>query len=427
MVPSAWAVGAHPPALGDPTVDAAAAALRGGNVYIDPVAAGRGVKIGSVSLPADVKLAALPDTGVPASRLAVQLGKALGASATNLMTIAVFTITDDGHAGFGAASSKYCEGYADTQAAQVVAEHDAELANNPDLSALLTDFLDRLAQGPVDSGGTSCDSGGGDGPIDVGAGNGTDSGSGSGGSAWGWIVGLGLVGAGGIGGLAWYSRRARRRALDLARARVQPYYDQLAGELNTLDPKDTATARQALADAAERFTSAGSLLATADSVEKYGIARRTVLEGLYAARTAREALGIDPGPPLPRIDESGYDQLTESQQVSVRGQTFAGYPSYTPGAPYYFGGGAGVPGGWYATPFWETLLLGSVLSGGFGGFGQGTYAGGYDAGYDAGRDAAPDAGAGGDFGAGSDSGGGGDFGGGGDIGGGGGGGDFGGG
>ena len=155
--------------------------------------------------------------------------------------------------------------------------------------------------------------------------------------------------------------------------------------MNTLDPKDNERARQALADAAERFTSAGSQLSTADTVEKVGVARRTVLEGLYASRTARESLGMDPGPPLPPIEETSYEQLDAPQQVSVQGQQFQGYPSYTPGAPYYYRGGGGVPGGWYQTPFWETLLLASVLSGGFGGFGGGGYGSGYDAGYQAGE------------------------------------------
>ena len=103
-----------------------------------------------------------------------------------------------------------------------------------------------------------------------------------------------------------------------------PYYDRLANEVNTLDPKDNATARQAVADASERFNSAGSQLDTADSVEKYAAARRTTLEGLYAAVTARKALGLDPGPELPPIEEPRGDQLTKAQQVTVQGQTYPG-------------------------------------------------------------------------------------------------------
>ena len=206
---------------------------------------------------------------------------------------------------------------------------------------------------------------------------------------WPWVVGLGAVGVGGIGGLAFYSRRKKKRALAAARAKVEPYYDRLANEVNTLDPQDNPTARQAVADASERFNTAGSQLASADTVEKLAAARRTTLEGLYAAVTARKALGLDPGPELPPIEEPQGEQLTEAQQVTVQGNNYQGYPSYTPGAPYYYGGGRGVPGGWYSTPFWETLLLTSVLTGGLGGgWGGGGYGAGYDQGYDAGRDSA---------------------------------------
>jgi hypothetical protein len=181
--------------------------------------------------------------------------------------------------------------------------------------------------------------------------------------------------------------------------------------VNGLEPGQNPSARQAIADAAERFMSAGSQLASADSVEKYAQARRTTLEGLNAARTARLALGVDPGPALPSIGEPGRDQLDAPRQVTVRGQTYQGYPEYTPGAPYYFGGGYGVPGGWYGVPFWETLLLGSVLTGGWGGYGSG-YDTGYLTGYNAGENADADADAGAETGNGGwgDSGGGGSWG-----------------
>jgi len=146
-----------------------------------------------------------------------------------------------------------------------------------------------------------------------------------------------------------------------------------------VDPKDDARAQQAVADAADRFASAGSLLATADTLEEYSVARQTVLEGLYATRAAREALGIDPGPPLPAPARSEHLQLAAPQHVSVQGQQYQGYPDYTPGAPYYYGGGA-VPGGWYQTPFWETLQLDSVLSGAMFGDGGGEFDGGGDCG-----------------------------------------------
>jgi len=174
-----------------------------------------------------------------------------------------------------------------------------------------------------------------------------------------WLIVIGAVVVVGGGGALVSGKRSARRRLELAQAKVMPYYDRLANELNTLDPKDNSVARQALADASERFTSAGSTLAIADTVEKYGIMRQTVLEGLYAARSARVALGIDPGPALPAADEIRGEQLTAPRQIMVRGQQFDGFPSYRPGAAHYYGGGLGIPGGWYATPFWQ---LGGTLA-----------------------------------------------------------------
>jgi hypothetical protein len=212
-----------------------------------------------------------------------------------------------------------------------------------------------------------------------------------------------------VGYAAWSRRRRHQRQLSDARAAVIPYYDRLAADVNGIDPGDNPTARQAMADAAERFTSAGGQLATADSTAKYAQARRTALEGLYAARTARTALGLDPGPALPPVADTAAEQLDRPQHVTVRGETFQGYPAYTPGAPYYFGGAYGIPGGWYAVPFWETLLAGSILAGGLGGWGPGGYGTGFDngylTGYEAGEQAADDGNAGGW----GDSGGGGDW------------------
>jgi hypothetical protein len=233
---------------------------------------------------------------------------------------------------------------------------------------------------------------------------------------------LGALGAGGVGALVWRRKRKDRRALADARAEIQPYYDRLAADVSSLQPGGNATARQALADASERYNSGGSQLATATSLAQLGGARRSILEGLQATRTAREALGLDLGPELPPLVQSNAPQLSEARQLDVGGQTVQGYPAYTPGAPYYFAGGGGYLGGWYSMPFWQTLLIAEALSPGWGwGFGGGWgggygYGSGYDSGFDAGRESAEhdnggwDSGGGGDWGGG---GGGGDWGGGG--------------
>ncbi len=140
-----------------------------------------------------------------------------------------------------------------------------------------------------------------------------------------------------------------------------------------------------------------------------------------AAGSPDRPAGARPGsrPGAAAAGQSNAPQLSEAQQVDVGGQTVQGYPGYTPGAPYYFAGGGGYPGGWYSMPFWQTLLIAEALSPGwgwgFGGWGGGCgggYGAGYDSGFDAGRDSAEqDSGGwgGGDWG----GGGGGDWGGGG--------------
>ncbi|HEV2887006.1 MAG TPA: hypothetical protein VGX49_08870, partial [Jatrophihabitans sp.] len=137
------------------------------------------------------------------------------------------------------------------------------------------------------------------------------------------------------------------------------------------------------------------------------------------ARTAREALGLDPGPELPALAQSNAPQLSQAQQVDVGGQVVQGYPTYTPGAPYYFAGGGGYMGGWYSMPFWQTLLIAEALTPGWGwgfggwGGGWGGYGSGYDSGFEAGRESAEHDSGGGDWGGGDWGGGGGDWGGGG--------------
>lgn len=220
--------------------------------------------------------------------------------------------------------------------------------------------------------------------------------SSSGGSVWPWIVGLGALGAAAIGALSLRKRRRAARELNDAKAGVMPYYDRLANEVGSLVPGTDDAARQALADASERYNSAGSQIASATTLPQWAAIRRTVLEGLQAAQSTRKLLKLPEGPAVPLADEPRGEQLTAPQQVSIQGQQYNGYPAYTPGAPYYFGGGMGYAGGWYNYPFWETMLIGSMIGGGgwgyggyggYGGFGGGFGGGGYGAGYDQGYQA----------------------------------------
>ncbi|GAA2604131.1 DUF2076 domain-containing protein [Paractinoplanes durhamensis] len=141
-----------------------------------------------------------------------------------------------------------------------------------------------------------------------------------------------------------------------ARAEAQRWYERLGGQLVNLSA-DSAVARQALADAAERHQAAGSQLATANTIVQYQLAQETALEGLAYVRAARTALGLDPGPELPPLAAArGVGTITEEREVN-------GYvvgPRSSAATPYYYPGGyvqgRPVPAGWYSTPWWKTAL-----------------------------------------------------------------------
>ncbi|MDQ1738512.1 MAG: hypothetical protein QOE53_164, partial [Pseudonocardiales bacterium] len=407
-------LGTAGPAFGD--VDQAISALRSADLYVDPAA---GAKVDQdaarSALNSSIKIAVLPSDAGSAGQLAAQIGAAVDNGSR--LTVGVFVGRT-----FNAASSELCAGRAGQLASRAVADNRDQLRSDGDLTKTIKDFADLVDAAP--KGCSNGSSGGGDTNEDT---------SSTGGSGWATLGVLGVLGAGGVGALVWRRKRKDQQALSDARALIQPYYDRLAADVSSLQPGSDPTARQALADAAERYNSGGSQLATATSLAQLGGARRSILEGLQAARTAREALGLDPGPELPPLVESNAPQLAEARQLDVGGQAVQGYPAYTPGAPYYFAGGGGYPGGWYSMPFWQTLLIAEALTPGWGwgfggwggGWGGGGYGSGYDSGFEAGRESAePDSGG---FGGGDWGGGGGDWGGGGGDWGGGGGGDSGGG
>lgn len=244
-----------------------------------------------------------------------------------------------------------------------------------------------------------------------------------------------------VGGFVWWRRdSAARQARQLAdaRAEAQRWYERLGGQVMNLHGDELAV-RQALADAGERYTAAGSQLEQAGTVRQYELARETALEGLAYIRAARVALGLDPGPDLPPLAAAaGAGALTKTREVTVQGQAYKAGPHPGADTPYYYPGGRvqgrPVPSGWYSQPVWRTalatgagvlggmLLFDALFSPAFGDPGYG-YEAGYAEGY---SDAAGTEGAGGaEGGAGAE--GAGDFGGGGDWGGDFGGGDFGGG
>lgn len=263
-----------------------------------------------------------------------------------------------------------------------------------------------------------------------------------------------------IGLAIWSASRnsSNRSASSLADAKADArrVIDRLGGQVLNLTGTDDAS-KQALADASERFTAAGSQIDQATTAKQALLAKESALEGLYYVRAARTAMGMDPGPEIELlVGQKSSGTVTEDRRVNFEGREIEASPNPSARTPNYYPGGrvAGrpVPAGWYSEPWWKPALvagawgLGSVLlfdamfSGMHGvdygaqgfesGYGDG-YSDGLAAGQDAGADGSVDAGGfdggGGDGGGWWDGGGGGDGGwGGGDFGGGDFGGDFGG-
>ncbi|MEJ3742019.1 hypothetical protein WEI85_01790 [Actinomycetes bacterium KLBMP 9797] len=170
-----------------------------------------------------------------------------------------------------------------------------------------------------------------------------------------------------IGGGLWFSRAsAARRERELADARADAvrWYERLGGQVMNLHG-DQPAVRQALADASERYTAAGSQLEQANTARQYALARETALEGLAYVRAARIALGLDPGPDIPPLAAAqGAGQLTKEREVDVHGQHYRAGPRPGAETPYYYPGGRvqgrPVPAGWYSQPLWKPALAGAA-------------------------------------------------------------------
>ncbi len=234
-------------------------------------------------------------------------------------------------------------------------------------------------------------------------------------------------------------------SLDDAKADARRAIDRLGGQVINLTGTDDAS-KQAMADASERFTAAGSQIEQATTARQALLAKESAMEGLYYVRAARVAMGMDPGPELETLSgQNSAGTVTEDRRVQFEGRDIEASPTPSERTPNYYPGGrvAGrpVPAGWYSEPWWKpalvagawgvgSVLLFSTMFSGMGGVGYGAqgfengYGDGFQDGFDQGQlDGAGQDGGWGDGGDssgwGGDSGGGGwDFGGGGDFGGG---------
>lgn len=212
----------------------------------------------------------------------------------------------------------------------------------------------------------------------------SNSGGGSAGVLWFAL----LIGAGLAGLLLLRRRKAQRVGRERnsgLRAEADSLYARLGSDVSTLNPRDDTVAQQALADASERYTATGALLANPRATpEVLAVAKRTAVEGIMATRVVRQRLGLDPGPdPLPTPPPNA-PQVHGSQNIQVDGENYTGYGQYQPGAGHYFGGGTYqgryIPGGWYTRPFWQTAAISAIAFGGLGYALGGGFGGDYDRG-----------------------------------------------
>jgi hypothetical protein len=177
------------------------------------------------------------------------------------------------------------------------------------------------------------------------------------------VILLLLIGAG-VAYYFRYQRASQQRELDDAKAEARRWVERLGGQVLNLVGTDPAS-KQALADAAERYTAASSQLESARTVAQCRLVTQSALEGLYYVRAARSAMGMDPGPELPPVPgQAGAGKVTEERDVTIDGHEYVASPHPSERTPHYYPGGriAGrpVPQGWYSEPWWKPALIGGA-------------------------------------------------------------------
>ncbi len=157
------------------------------------------------------------------------------------------------------------------------------------------------------------------------------------------------------------SGASKARSLDDAKADARQVIERLGGQVYML-VGDSPASKQALADAGERYTAAGSQIEQANSPAQARLAKQTAIEGLYYIRAARTAMNMDPGPAIPELDgQRSAGAVTEDRTVDFDGRQVEASPSPSSRTPNYYPGGrvAGrpVPAGWYSEPWWKPALV----------------------------------------------------------------------
>ena len=132
-----------------------------------------------------------------------------------------------------------------------------------------------------------------------------------------------------VAGVVWLVRQrtaAQARELEDAKSEARRWVERLGGQVLNLVGTDDAS-KQALADAAERYTAAGSQMEQARSAAQARQVTETAHEGLYYVRAARTAMGLDPGPELPPLPgQQRAGAVSEEREVEVEGHAYSASP-----------------------------------------------------------------------------------------------------
>jgi hypothetical protein len=294
-------------------VENAAAALRVDSVYLDP-GSNRNLDVAAVrdAIGAEpIKIAIIPKIE-SVSQVAVlprQLAVDLPGN-----TIAVISGRY-----FYAGSEVICKGLAGQAAANAINANEAALDQNDtadspsDITKPLNDFVAEIKAAP------KCpeEAGRGDRYADEPGGGVAAAGPDDTATVLPWILGGIGIGVLAIGAFALLTTRRTKAIAAHRREQATALVGRLGQELAELPADTSGPARM---EAAGEHGEAEAILLGATTDAQFAAARRAAIKGLHAAREARVALGLNPGPAIPEL---GPDTEPDLGAVRVPGRQAA--------------------------------------------------------------------------------------------------------